>query len=378
MHILRVVWDWPPPWSGLAPGPYDLTKAQIARGHTVTVLTGGWPRRKKAELAGGTVISLPSGIPGVNMSVFFVPAPLALIAFLLYRLQHPVQIIHAHGQMSVLFLIYKKVLGWLDHTPLYVHLHIVAAERARKIREQGQTVSFLTNLEWRLHAFTDRLALEIADAVCVPAESMRQEILAHYHRDENVVVVPNGVDTEAFTPDGAIYDLEVPEDAKVLLFVGSLSKRKNPDYVIRALKALPDTVHAVFAGTGEMADALLALANELDLSARCHFLGRVERTALPTLFRAADVFVLPSLSEGYPKVVLEALATGLPVVASGFDIGTTFDGQLTIIDPEIEALVDAVEEAMGKKVPKDALERVRSMISWDSVANTLDSIYVPT
>lgn len=142
-------------------------------------------------------------------------------------------------------------------------------------------------------------------------------------------VIPYGVDVGAFSPDagrGAYWRdrLGIPADAIVVLTVGRMVSKKGYDVLIEALPTLLEgnaAVHVVMAGDGdrrqEWVEATEAWRD------RVHFPGAVLRDTLPDLYRAADLFVLPAVHDrkgnvdGLPNVILEAMASGLPVVASG-------------------------------------------------------------
>ena len=104
----------------------------------------------------------------------------------------------------------------------------------------------------------------------------------------------------------------------MLLSVGHLIPRKGHDLVIAALASLPD-LHLLIAGSGPEEAALRSLADRRGVSSRVRFLGAVAHEALPEIYSAADVLVLASSREGWPNVLLEAMACGTPVVATAVD-----------------------------------------------------------
>lgn len=136
---------------------------------------------------------------------------------------------------------------------------------------------------------------------------------------ERVRVVPNGIDPtpwfEAAPADRAA--LGVPEGVPLLIVVGLLNAAKGQDDLLRALARTRAGAHLLLAGSGETEPELRALAGSLGLAPRVHFLG--QRSDVPALLAAADALVLPSRWEGMPYVVLEAMAAGLPVVATAVD-----------------------------------------------------------
>ena len=135
-----------------------------------------------------------------------------------------------------------------------------------------------------------------------------------------VVKIANGVDTQRFAPgEGATVrrELGVPTDALVVGTVGRLEAVKNQASLIQAFATLAAThpeMVLVIAGDGRCRTSLEDLARRSNVSARVRFLG--ERGDVPRLLRAMDVFVLPSVAEGMSNTLLEAMASGLPIVAT--------------------------------------------------------------
>lgn len=135
------------------------------------------------------------------------------------------------------------------------------------------------------------------------------------------VYIPGvGIDTERFSlsvcdKKQKLAELGIDDSSKIILCVGELSKRKNQNVVIRALPLINDkNVHLLIAGIGELKDELLALCAELGLQDNVHFLGF--RQDIAELCSICDVYAFPSLQEGLPVAVMEAMAAGKPCVCS--------------------------------------------------------------
>ena len=136
----------------------------------------------------------------------------------------------------------------------------------------------------------------------------------------------------------------VPSDVNLLLSVGELNENKNHETVIRAIAKLNDkSIHYVIAGKGHLHDQLLALADELGVSEQVHLLGF--RRDVAELYHAADVLVHPSYREGLPVSVMEAMASGLPVVCS-----------------RIRGNVDLIDENGGKLFDPHSIEDCKEAI----------------
>src|SRR4029453_17946394 len=108
---------------------------------------------------------------------------------------------------------------------------------------------------------------------------------------------------------------DAPKEAFIALFVGKLVEWKRPVDLMHAAALVPDT-WVVFAGDGAPRSHLTELAESLGISERVRFLGFVNQTELPAVYRAADVLVLPSAFEPFGLVVNEAFASGTPAIVS--------------------------------------------------------------
>lgn len=129
--------------------------------------------------------------------------------------------------------------------------------------------------------------------------------------------IPGGVDVARFTDVDPVErsSLGVPNDAPLLLWVGRLDPVKGLDDLVDALVLLDDPrIHLVLCGDGPHESALQSRIARQGLTERVRFLGR--RMDIPNLLASSDVFVFPSLTEGLPNALLEAMAAGLPIVTT--------------------------------------------------------------
>jgi glycosyltransferase involved in cell wall biosynthesis len=171
---------------------------------------------------------------------------------------------------------------------------------------------------------------------------------------ERVRVVHSGVDPRRFAvspdPQGLRRELGIPPNSKLVGFVGALAAHKAPEDLVEALSGMPDSVHAVFAGTGRLAARLRARARPL--GNRVHFLGH--RGDVPRLLRSIDAFCLPSHMEGLGTSVLDAMAAGTPVVAAagGGIPEMVEDGVsgLLVVPGRPRELAAALERVLGEDV----------------------------
>ncbi len=149
------------------------------------------------------------------------------------------------------------------------------------------------------------------------SEALRGDMAAIGIDADKVIVHYTGIDRSRFAPGdraAARAALQMGSDPAILT-VGALIERKGQALVLEALAALP-TVHYWLAGAGEAEGRYRALAQRLGVDDRVHFVGPVANADLPALYRAADVVVMPSASEGLANAWVEALACGTPIVIS--------------------------------------------------------------
>lgn len=152
------------------------------------------------------------------------------------------------------------------------------------------------------------------------SERVRTQLKEHYQvPDEQIVTIPNGINLARFDPANASarasvrHSFGVADDVPLLLFVGSQYRLKGLEFVIRALAEM-DTKAILLVVGGDNATPFKRLAEQLGVRERVIFAGA--RNDLPSIYPAADAFVLPTLYETFALVCLEAMASGLPVLAS--------------------------------------------------------------
>jgi glycosyltransferase involved in cell wall biosynthesis len=143
--------------------------------------------------------------------------------------------------------------------------------------------------------------------------------------EEKIHVIYNGVDVEKFKPRTNRTELRrefgLEEEQKIVLFVGRLYHRKGLEILLHSippiLQEFRDVKFAI-SGTGfkKKEESLRKLANKLKIEDSVSFLGYVPDEKLPYLYSASDIFVLPAIYENFPFAILEAQATGLPVIST--------------------------------------------------------------
>ncbi len=214
-------------------------------------------------------------------------------------------IIHAHDWLSFLAGIEaKKVFG----KPLILHMHATEFDRTG-----GQGV----NME--VYGI-ERMAMEQADGIIAVSNFTKQKIVEHYGIPAwKIEVVHNGIDECDYTniPD-RLQELK-RSGQKIVLFAGRITIQKGPEYFIRAAKRVLDyqqNVMFLVAGSGDMERQMMMEAAHLGISDSVVFVGFLRGDDLSAVYKAADVFVMPSVSEPFGITPLEAIIAGTPVIIS--------------------------------------------------------------
>jgi glycosyltransferase involved in cell wall biosynthesis len=218
--------------------------------------------------------------------------------------------------------------------------------------------------------------------ICV-CEGLRQEALKLGVPDDRVSVIGNGVDADRFRRGErgrARESLGLPRDATVLLSVGHLTERKGFHLLIGACARLGrDDMILIIAGDGSERGPLERLAGSLDLRDRVRFPGAVRNEDLPTYYQAADLFALASSREGWPNVLCEAQACGLPAVATEvWGIPEIIRGEsfgVLVRERTTDGLRAGLEDALSRDWDRDLIESVGRSRTWDRVAEELEPIF---
>ncbi|MCC6790803.1 MAG: glycosyltransferase family 4 protein [Thermomicrobiales bacterium] len=240
----------------------------------------------------------------------------------------------------------------------------------------------------RLTRMQTRWTIRSVDAM-IAVSSALSERMCQLATPKQVKIIPNGVNLDVFTPidrNHARRQLGLPEEIPIILFVGSLLPVKGVQHLIgafhRVRERVPDAM-LVLVGEGSLRSELEATAERLGVDQAVRFAGRQARELIPTWMAAADLLTLPSENEGMPLVVLEAMASGLPVVASdvggiGEAMGFPRPGILTPPGDEailasaiVELLLDPV---LRRRMGMHGRNRSRSL-TWSANAESTVQLY---
>lgn len=272
--------------------------------------------------------------------------PVGIMRMAQYMKHHEISLVHAHMYRSA---VPATIAARIAGVPVVTQVHNVDTwESARQVR-------------------MDRFLSRWRKAMIGVSEMVRQDIVGTLGlADEKARLIYNGVDLREFAPPedrrAARRQAGFPEDAVVVLMAARLVQQKNPaGFVEVARRLAPTHPQAVFAiaGAGRLeADVRLQIA-QAGLEERVRLLGL--RQPMAPVYQAADVFVLPSFKEGFSNALIEAMASGLPIVATavGGAPEALEGGQGGILVPPGD--LDALQAAIEKLLSDEALREQKSM-----------------
>jgi glycosyltransferase involved in cell wall biosynthesis len=344
VRILIVTNTYPPAdISGVGALAVELSRELGTRGHEARVLTRAAAADDRHAIAtGGPKLAFP------------------ILAALAYLRLEPFDLVHVHesdGALLALVVRALRALGRQRGRPRLIATLQVSYRRerlaVREVRAAGRVVSRPTRSElvfaWLrapILSLLGRLVAALADVVVAPSRATARELEEDYGA-RRVTVIPNGVEpaspAAAAASSGAPAGFDPP--GPVVLYAGRLRTRKAVAVLVQAFAAVAAKVPGatlVLAGDGEQRPSLERQASELGIAGRLRFLGALPRAEMAALYARADVFCLPSTYEGMPLAILEAMAHGLPVVA-------------TAVSGNPEAVEDGVS---GLLVPPEDSERL--------------------
>lgn len=366
MRVLLINYEYPPVGGGAGHATAEIARALVALGHSAVVMTGAFDAQPaRATVHGVDVIRLParrarldrSGV--LEMATYVGSAAAALPRLL--RTEKP-------DAAIVFFSLPCGPLGllaqWLANIPYVISLRggDVPGTEARLERA------------YRLLQPVRRVVLRRASAVVANSEGLRA--LSEAADPIPVGVIPNGVDAEFFTP------ASMPREGPfTFLFVGRLQAQKSVHLLLQAAARLQRESAARFrvlvVGDGPLKPELQRLSAALELEGLVTWHPWCTREALLTHYRSADCLVNPSLYEGMPNAVLEAMACAVPVIASDVAGNNTLvrndETGALFASGDVTQLVEAMHRFLGEPAATRAMgiaarRRVSTTLSWQSVA----------
>lgn len=376
LKVAHLTATFPPYRGGAGNTAYRFAVEQAGRGYEVEVFTA--PTDGVAPDPGGATVHRIDPVLAIGNAPL-IPRLAWLTGF---------DVIHVHypfifgGELTML----ARVRGRARRQALLVHY------KNRLVSDGFRGALF----EAYEHTVAPAL-IRAADRVCVLSED-HAESVPYLRRTAardpaKLVEMPNGVDAELFSPgpdtSGLRDRLSIPPEAVLCAFVATLDRAhhfKRLDVAIDALAELGDEdVHIVVAGGGELVDDFRRRAAERGVDGRVHFLGAVPHPDLPDVLRACDLFLLTTEPpESFGIVLIEAMATGLPVIATDYPgvravvaEGTGLlapQGDPGAVAARLRELVEAGEDGR-RRIGAEGRARAEREWSWTRLVDRMDGVY---
>jgi glycogen synthase len=300
-------------------------------------------------------------------------APPALVSAV--RLPGPVDLVHAHAGEDLAVLPVARIAAARHRCPLVVTVHCSVRHTVRNGSVRGVVLR-------RFGGAIERRTLAAADAVIVLTPSAARRLREDGVPADRVHVIPSGFAPALFEHGGREDPDPFPELPRPrVAYVGRLAPQKNVDVLVEAFDRCPDAASLVVVGDGPCRAALQRRARSSRGEVR--FTGFVEHARIPGVLRHVDVLVLPSAYEELGSVLVEAMATGLPVVAS--EVGgipdLVRDGRNGLLVPpgSPAAFADAIGRLLtdprtAARIGAEARRTVRDH-AWPALAARVTEVY---
>jgi glycosyltransferase involved in cell wall biosynthesis len=380
MRVCLLTLDFPPfRSSGLTIYAERITLGLAARGHDVTVVASDRPKRDRVE-----AIRLPGSVSVVRLSI----GDLDWVGF---------------GWQAAKYL--RSCSSNFDmvhfadvHFSYAYHGFFIASAfqsfRQRLTSHQGQPY----HTHWRNYLFRliyyavarwtmERSSVRRACHIIMPSIATQREFIEHYRVDPaRTTLVYPGIDTRRFdalpTRGEARQLLGLPTDMPVLLYVGFSTPRKGVEYLAQALTRMKTPAYLMMVGKWEVHYQVQFLGALGDARPRVRVTGYVADADLPVYFAAADVFVFPTLLEGFGIPLVEAMASGLPVVTTTGGSAGEVVGAAGLVVPhgDSAALASAldrvlVEPDLAHRLRRAGRERACTLFDEHRFAADIEAVY---
>jgi glycosyltransferase involved in cell wall biosynthesis len=378
MNILQVAPYFIPYLGGQERYIYQLSTRLVKQGNYVTVLTSNFPETTPHENL--------EGINVIRKNVLFKPLrnPISLGFFSLKKITSEYDVIHIHNEYSFPSML-TAYLKNNKKPPLVLTNHL------------GEL-----NFEDPVKNGIGRLYLQSigkgiwnhCDVIVVLSQSQKEFLTSINPKiSSKIQIIPNAIDLESLKRYNSprekekSHSIDITENGPKLLYVGQLIKRKGLKWLLLAINILKNDfphLKLILVGDGEDQEYFQEIVAQLQLNKYVDFLGRIDHLdKLVSLYQECHAFVLPSLSEGLPTVILEAFYFGLPLIATDIPGVREFAGYSTIVPPHDEnKLAEAIknlfmDDNIGEacQLALKARRLVENKYNWEVVSQEYQRIY---
>lgn len=376
LKILQVSPFYYPHIGGIEKHVWELSNKLVKAGHRVTVYTSNVPISEKHEIDKGVDIYRFKSYYSL-LNNHFVPG----YFFKLFG-DNRFDIIHMHGALhfSSNITAFSQIF---KRCPIVLTTHGATGDY-QGWKGIAEALYYKTIGKWTLNS---------ADRIITPALKEVDLLKSLGMNRDKIVVIPHGINLNQIFLTGdpeKFKRLYGSNNKKIILFVGGLIPRKGINYLIDAMRYVKsDSILLIVGGElqghPDVKKVLKQQIKELGLKKRVLFLGRLSKEDLEKAYIAADLFVLPSLSEVFGLVILEAMSYGKCVIASNVlgpstiiknnENGILFEARNSM---ELAEKIDYLlcNEGLRKKIGAAARKEIEKKYNWDAAFNKILEVYM--
>jgi glycogen(starch) synthase len=362
------------PIGGMQNHTAALTRCLDAHGHRQTVLTSRLAGPRRTDRHGRAAVVHRTGVRTTRLRQLWALAALPRALARPAAGVPAVDVVHAHQGEDLATLVLARAAARRHRCPLVVTVHCSVGHTLA-----GGTLH--VRLLRAVGGWIERTTLRRADAVVVLTRRTAQALRADGVPDERVAVIPSGFEPALFA---AAAGRDAADPARLRIgYVGRLAPQKRVDLLVTAFGRMTRPAELVVVGDGPDRALVQRLVRHSPAADRISTTGFVEHSAVPGLLASLDLLVLPSAYEEMGSVLTEAMAAGLPVVAS--DVGgipeVVRDGETGLLVPpgDVAALAAALDRLVadpGLRATLATGARQRSQdYSWPSLAARVGDLY---
>jgi glycosyltransferase involved in cell wall biosynthesis len=231
-----------------------------------------------------------------------------------------------------------------------------------------------------------KILLKRVDRIIALTSSDRDFLISLGVQQDRIVIIPNAVDTQVWTPKKLRSNADSAE-SRFILYVGALIERKNPDMVLNAFSNISKEGYPgklIMVGKGSLEPSLRERSDELGIRDRVKFLSGISQGRLLDLYRSTDIVLHPSSMEGLPTVILEAMSTAALVISSDIDAvkNLVYNGENGLLfNLKSNNLVHVLSHALSlshnekQRIQNAARQTIIKDFSWRIVAKKTAKLY---
>jgi glycosyltransferase involved in cell wall biosynthesis len=375
MKILQVAPYFRPYPGGQEKYVYNLSKYLKKMGHEVHVITSNFPKGTPFEEIDGITVERHN----ILVKIFRTPITPGFLK--IKHIMKEYDIVHIHNvyTFSSMLSTYFKLN---NDVPLIITCHGL-------LKVDRLFIDFVGKI---YDNSVGKIIFRTVDQIVTLSQSDAKYISSFTQDDGKIIILPNAIDVDDFKPyisknrSDFLQKYKI-EKKKIILFVGQIIPRKGIEYLIKAIQYITKThlekdIVCLIVGKGEYTKKLKEMVRKLDIEEFVRFTGELPFNELVLAYESAYIFVLPSLAEGLPTTILEAMYFEVPVIATDLPGIRDHFKDIALLIPQrndvelAKSLIKLLDDHdLAHALGKAGKELVTAKYTWDIVASQYIKIY---